>query len=146
LQQVREQKLRLPFCAPVSLRAGDRVTRQTAGTLKAGQMMKYLGSGEQLMNNTFVQNLVDAIFDALDTPQAIGRSVHITDGALVSKRDFISTWRRWPATNPAGAVPLGLARILTTASEKGSAQRHARAPSFSAPAFKSWDSISISVV
>jgi hypothetical protein len=34
-------------------------------------LAKYLGSGEQLMNNTFVENLVDVIFDVLEKPQAI---------------------------------------------------------------------------
>ncbi len=86
--------------------------------LKAGHV-KYLGSGEQLMNNTFVGNLVDAIFEVLNNPQAIGQVFNITDGALVSKRDFISTVATLAGYEvPRAAVPLGLARFLTTASER----------------------------
>src|SRR5262249_34423867 len=77
------------------------------------------GSGEQLMNNTFVLNLVDVIFDVLDKPQTIGEIYNVTDGTLVSKRDFISTVATlagYPV--PRAAVPLGVARFLTTVSEK----------------------------
>lgn len=85
--------------------------------LKAGQV-KYFGSGEQLLNNTFVLNLVDVIFDVLDRPETIGQVYNLTDGALVSKRDFISTVATlsgYPV--PRAAVPLGVARFLTTFSE-----------------------------
>lgn len=85
--------------------------------LKLGHV-KYFGSGEQLMNNTFVGNLVDAIYDVLDKPQTVGEIYNVTDGELVSKRDFISA----VAINagyeiPRLAVPLGVARMLTTFSE-----------------------------
>jgi nucleoside-diphosphate-sugar epimerase len=86
--------------------------------LKAGQV-KYLGTGEQLMNNTFVLNLVDVIFDVLERPETIGQIYNITDGALVSKRDFISTVATLAGFEvPRAAVPLGVARFLTTVSEK----------------------------
>lgn len=85
--------------------------------LKAGQV-KYLGSGEQLMNNTFVLNLVDVIFDVIEKPETIGQIYNITDGALVSKRDFISTVATLAGLEvPRAAVPLGVARFLTTVGE-----------------------------
>jgi len=86
--------------------------------LKAGHVL-YFGSGEQLMNNTFVGNLVDAIFAVLERPQTVGEIFNVTDGRLVSKREFISTVASlagYPA--PRGAIPLWLARFLTSASEK----------------------------
>jgi nucleoside-diphosphate-sugar epimerase len=86
--------------------------------LKAGQV-KYLGTGEQLMNNTFVLNLVDVIFDVIEKPETIGQIYNITDGALVSKRDFISTVATLAGLEvPRAAVPLGVARFVATASEK----------------------------
>ena len=86
--------------------------------LKARQV-KYFGSGEQLMNNTFVGNLVDAIFAVLKRPQTIGEIFNVTDGKLVSKREFISqvaSLAGYPA--PRGAVPLWVARLATTLSER----------------------------
>ena len=85
--------------------------------LQRGQV-KFFGSGEQLMNNTYVGNLVDAVFLAVDQPQAIGGIYNITDGQLVSKRTFISTVAElagYPV--PTKSVPLGVAKLLTKISE-----------------------------
>ncbi|MFN0054147.1 MAG: NAD-dependent epimerase/dehydratase family protein, partial [Planctomycetales bacterium] len=81
--------------------------------LRTGQV-KYFGSGEQLLNNTFVLNLVEVIFSVLERPESIGQVYNITDGTLMSKRDFISTvatLAKYPI--PRAAVPLGLAWLLT---------------------------------
>lgn len=86
--------------------------------LKVGQV-KFFGTGDQLLNNTFVGNLVDAIFLTLEKPETIGEVFNITDGKLASKREYISTVAElagYPA--PTGSVPLGLARFLTKASER----------------------------
>lgn len=86
--------------------------------LSAGQV-QYLGSGEQLMNNTYVMNLVEAIYRALEQPAASGQAYNITDATLVSKRDFISTvatFAQLPV--PQAALPLGAARWLTAISER----------------------------
>ena len=82
------------------------------------RQVKYFGSGQQLLNNTYVGNLVDAIWLALEHPQAVGELFNITDTPLVSKRQFIETVARlagYPL--PTGAVPLGIARRLATISE-----------------------------
>lgn len=80
--------------------------------LRDGQF-KYLGSPEKLMNNTCVFNLVDAVFLGLENDQATGRIYNITDGRLVSKREFISTIAEEAGcTPPTGVVPLGVARGL----------------------------------
>jgi len=82
------------------------------------RQVKFFGSGEQLMNNTFVGNLVDTVFAAIDLPQAIGQVYNITDGQLVSKRDFIGTVARLAGYEvPTASVPLGVARLLTSLSE-----------------------------
>ncbi|QDU42705.1 3 beta-hydroxysteroid dehydrogenase/Delta 5--_4-isomerase [Symmachiella dynata] len=86
--------------------------------LKIGQV-KFFGSGDQLLNNTYVGNLVDAIFLCLEKPETIGEVFNITDGQLVSKKHYISSVAElagYPV--PTGSVPLGVARFLTKASER----------------------------
>ena len=85
--------------------------------LQAGAV-KYLGSGEQLMNNTYVGNLVDAIWLAVDHDEALGEVFNITDGTLVTKRDFIGGIARLAGLpEPTGSVPLGVARFLASVME-----------------------------
>lgn len=80
--------------------------------LKSGGV-KYLGSGEQLLNNTCVTNLVDAVFLALERDDLDGEIFNITDGKLVSKREFIGTIARLAnLPEPTRSVPLGLAKFL----------------------------------
>jgi nucleoside-diphosphate-sugar epimerase len=80
--------------------------------LKARQV-KFLGSGEQLMNNTFVGNLVQAVLLAIEKEEAVGQTFNITDGRLVSKREFMRTVAEaagYPV--PTASVPLPVARTL----------------------------------
>jgi nucleoside-diphosphate-sugar epimerase len=120
LQHVRERRLPATVVRP-GLVYGPRdrtAIPRLLERLKAGHV-KYFGSGEQVMHNTFVGNLVDAIFEALERPRAIGEVYNVTDGELVSKRDFISTVATMAGYDvPRSAVPLAFARLLTAASEK----------------------------
>ena len=85
--------------------------------LRRGQV-KFLGSGEQLMNNTYVGNLVQAVFKAIDHDAAVGEVYNITDGRLVSKREFITTIAEHAGyPPPTRSVPLGVARVLARAME-----------------------------
>lgn len=120
LRHVREKNLPATLIRPGFIYGPrDRtVLPRLLERLKSGQV-KYFGTGEQIMNNTFVVNLVDAIFNCLDNPKTIGQIYNVTDGVCVSKRDFIST----VATEagyavPQAAIPLGVARFLTKVSEK----------------------------
>ena len=120
LRHIREQKLPATIVRPGFIYGPrDRtVLPKLLVRLKAGQV-KYFGSGEQLMNNTFVGNLVDVIFDVLAKPQTIGSIFNVTDGDPVSKRGFISEVATLAGYKlPQSAVPLGVARFLTTVSEK----------------------------
>ncbi len=86
--------------------------------LKSGKI-KFFGSGEQLLNNTYVGNLVDAIFLCLEKPETIGEVFNITDGKLVSKKDYICTVAEMAGyPPPSGSVPLGVVKFLTKASER----------------------------
>ncbi len=78
----------------------------------------FLGSGENLMNNTFVGNLVDAVFLALERDDCVGRCYNITDGRLVSKMEFITTIAEqagYPV--PTKHVPLPISRFLAKVME-----------------------------
>ena len=80
--------------------------------IKSGQFA-YLGSPDKLMNNTYVDNLVDAIFLALHNPNVIGEVFNITDGRLVTKREFMETiTHELQYPQPTKVVPLGVARFL----------------------------------
>ena len=87
--------------------------------LKAGKV-KYLGSTDKLMNNTYVKNLTQAIFLAIENDDSRGEVFNIRDERLVSKREFMETicqlaGYKPPATKP---VPLGVAKGLASVLEK----------------------------
>lgn len=56
--------------------------------LKKGKF-KFIGSGEQLLNNVYVKNVADAVFLALDCENQHGEAFNITDGRLVTRHEFI---------------------------------------------------------
>lgn len=81
---------------------------------------KFLGTGRQLMNNTYVGNLCEAIFLAIERDECVGEIYNIRDGRLVSKREFIATIAQAAGYEvPTKSVPLpvakALARVLETA-------------------------------
>lgn len=80
--------------------------------------VKFLGSGEQLMNNTYVGNLVDAIFLAFEHDDAVGEIYNITDDRLVSKREFMKVVAEEAGYEPPTKnVPLGVAKSLARVME-----------------------------
>jgi nucleoside-diphosphate-sugar epimerase len=82
------------------------------------KQVKYLGTGEQLMNNTYVGNLVDAVFLAIERDDAVGEVFNIHDERLVSKREFMSTIARLAGCEvPCKSVPLPVARFLAQVME-----------------------------
>jgi nucleoside-diphosphate-sugar epimerase len=75
---------------------------------------RFLGSGRQAQNTIYVGNLVDAVFLALEKPQAVGQIYNLTDGEHVSKRRFIDALVRGldlPKPKPV-SLPLFVARPL----------------------------------
>jgi nucleoside-diphosphate-sugar epimerase len=75
---------------------------------------RFLGSGKQALNTIFIGNLVDAIFLALEKPQAVGQIYNLTDGVFVSKRQFIGALVQGldlPKPKPI-SIPLFIARPL----------------------------------
>ncbi len=77
------------------------------------KQVRYLGSGEQAMNTIFVGNLVDAIFLAVEKPNAIGQVFNLTDGEPVSKKRFLEAIADLAGLErPTRHVPLWLAKLL----------------------------------
>ena len=101
----------------VALRPGfiygprDRnVLPRILGRMRAGQF-KYLGSGEQLLNNTYVGNVVDAVLLAIARDDAVGEAFNVTDPELVTKRRFAGgIARRAGLPEPTRSVPLPVAK------------------------------------
>lgn len=114
LKHIREQKL-----PAVVLRPGfiygprDRsVLPRLLARLKTNGFA-FLGAPEKLMNNTYVTNLVQAIFLALENDDAVGQVFNITDGRLVTKKEFVETAAKFAGYPlPTKIVPLGVAKFL----------------------------------
>ncbi len=93
--------------------------------LRQGEF-RYLGDGSQALNTIYVGNLVDAIFLAVEQPQAVGQIYNLTDGEGVSKRRFIEEVADGMGLErPRRSVPLWVARILAWAMERRARRRGA---------------------
>lgn len=69
--------------------------------------------GRHALNCTYVENLVEAIFLAVDNPNAVGEAFNVTDGEVVSKRRFLDTFADGLGLKrPKWSMPLWLARPL----------------------------------
>lgn len=85
--------------------------------LKDGSF-KFLGDGSKLMNNTYVGNLVHAVWLAIERDDVLGKVFNVRDPRLVSKREFMEAICEHAGyAKPTGQVPLGLAKFLATVME-----------------------------
>ncbi|MCA9086423.1 MAG: NAD-dependent epimerase/dehydratase family protein [Planctomycetaceae bacterium] len=79
----------------------------------------YLGNHDKLMNNTFVGNLCQAIWLAIERDDVIGKVFNIRDPRAVSKKEFIDTICTAAGLPvPTKVVPLHIARFLSWHLEK----------------------------
>jgi len=86
--------------------------------LRAGRFA-YFGSGNQALNCIYVKNLVQGIFLAATVPQAIGEVFNLTDGARVSKRQFVGKVAELSGLKPPRRkIPLWLAWTLALLMER----------------------------
>ena len=82
--------------------------------LKSG-MFRYIGDGSTLLNNTYVGNLVDAVFLALETEQHVGEAFNIRDPRSVTKKEFIETIaEQGGLAKPEKEISLPLAKGVAT--------------------------------
>jgi nucleoside-diphosphate-sugar epimerase len=97
-------------------------------SLRSG-IFRYFGSGEQALNCIYVKNLVHGIFLAAESPAAVGEVFNLTDGALVTKRQFVGTVAREAGLpEPRRRIPLWLARTLATLLERRARRKGATEP------------------
>jgi len=95
-------------------------------SLRDGKV-RWIAGGKKAMNTIYVANLVEAIFLAVDNPNAIGQVYNLTDGELVSKRRFIESLvhgLNLPEPNPR-SVPLWFARIIAWGMERQARKKNA---------------------
>ena len=103
----------------VALRPGfiygprDRtVLPRIIGRLNDG-MARYIGDGSTLLNNTYVGNLVDAIFLALESDEHVGEAFNIRDPRCVTKREFFETVASLGGfAKPQKEIPLPIAKLV----------------------------------
>ena len=102
------------------------VLPKLAENLRNG-IVRYLGDGSRVMNTIYVGNLVDAVFLAMEKPEAVGQIYNLTDGEAVSKRKFFETIADGLGLpRPQRKVPLWLARIAARLMERRARRRGAK--------------------
>ena len=94
--------------------------------------LRYPGGGRRALNTIFVDNLVDAVFLAVENDKAVGEIFNLTDGELVSKRRFIEAVAdAMGLPHPTRTPPLWFARLVTWFSRGvGEDARREEAPLF----------------
>jgi nucleoside-diphosphate-sugar epimerase len=91
----------------------DRTVLPRLMGLLAQGKIRYIGSKTKLMNTIYVGNLVDAIFLALEKPEAVGQIYNLTDDEEVTKQRFLETIAEHAGLpKPTKVVPLGVARMV----------------------------------
>lgn len=96
--------------------------------LRSGRF-RYFGSGDQALNCIYVKNLVHGIFLAAEKPEAVGEVFNLTDGARVSKRQFVDRVAELAGLpHPQRKIPLWLAWTLAVAMERVAKWRGATEP------------------
>lgn len=91
---------------------GDRhVVPRLIERIEAAKM-KIIGDGRKVLNNTYVGNLVDAIFLAVERDETPGEVFNIRDERLVTRVEFIGTIADYLGHSRPRHIPLWLARSL----------------------------------
>jgi nucleoside-diphosphate-sugar epimerase len=104
------------------------VLPKLAENLRNG-IIRWIGDGSRAMNTIYVGNLVDAIFLALDKPEAVGHVFNLTDGEFVSKRKFFETIADGlELPRPKKKVPLFVARIAAYIMERRARRKGKKEP------------------
>ena len=120
LRYVKERGLPLTIVRPGFI-YGERdrtVLPKLVDSLRKGRFA-YFGSGEQALNCIYVKNLVHALFLAAESLTAVGEVFNVTDGARVSKKQFIGRVAQLAGLKPPRRkIPLWLAWTLAILMER----------------------------
>ena len=130
LSYVKDRGLPLTVVRPGFI-YGERdrtVLPKLLNSLRSG-IFRYFGSGDQALNCIYVKNLVQAIFLAAESPNAVGEVFNVTDGRRVSKREFVGRVAGLAGLKPPTAkIPLWLARFLANVMERVALRRGSTTP------------------
>ncbi len=88
--------------------------------------VKFIGDSQKQLNNVYIGNLVDAIFLALDSHEALGETFNIRDERLVTREEFLMTVADYLGKPRPGKVPLWLARLACPFIERWAKLRGAK--------------------
>jgi nucleoside-diphosphate-sugar epimerase len=80
--------------------------------------MRLIGDGRQLLNNTYVGNLADAVLLAIEKEAAVGQVFNIRDQRLVTREEYVGTIADYMGKPRPGKVPEWLARCLVAVTER----------------------------
>jgi nucleoside-diphosphate-sugar epimerase len=90
--------------------------------------MKLIGRGDRVLNNTYVENLVDAIFLAFENPAALSETFNIRDERLVTREEYVNTIADYLGKPHPGHVPEWLVRAAAKPIEGWARMRGATEP------------------
>jgi nucleoside-diphosphate-sugar epimerase len=92
--------------------------------------VRWIGGGRGALNTIYVGNLVDAIFLALEKPNAVGQVYNLTDGERVTKRRFIGMLLKGLdlPKPPLLPVPVPIARVVAAVLESWARRRGSVTP------------------
>jgi nucleoside-diphosphate-sugar epimerase len=75
-------------------------------------IVKFLGNGQKVLNNTYVGNFVDAVLLAIDSEKAVGQIMNIRDERLVTRIEYLTAVANYLDKPVPRHVPLLLAKML----------------------------------
>jgi 2-alkyl-3-oxoalkanoate reductase len=82
-----------------------------------------------VLNCIYVKNLVQAIFLAAEVPEAVGEVFNVTDGATVTKKQFVGQVARLAGLKPpTRKIPLWLAWTLAVLMERRAKRKNSPVP------------------
>ena len=85
--------------------------------LRSGKFA-YLGGNDKVLNNTYVGNLCEAVWLAIERDDVVGEVFNIRDGRCVTRKEFIETICEVDGCPvPKKTVPLGVAKVLASVLE-----------------------------
>jgi len=73
-------------------------------------VVKFIGDGRKVLNNTYVGNFVEAVFLAIANDQAVGETFNIRDERLVTREEYLTTVANYLGRPRPSHVPLWLAK------------------------------------
>lgn len=92
--------------------AGDRrILPRLIQRFRNGSV-RLIGRGDRYLNNTYIDNVIEGLFLAMDVDAAVGETFNMRDNRLVTRQEFLYAIADYLDTPRPGHVPEWLARGL----------------------------------